>query len=256
MECATKVFAGELCRSDLTIKGQDTDNASWVVTPGGAWCDLLFIAGALTEVSESGDMLHCRVADPTGAFNLTIGGRKSPLIQAILNLPVPSFVTISGRAQMYRKGDTPVVSIRPDHVQGIDRSVRDQWILMTSEAMLGRLEQLHGAMKGRCHDDRTLVAFRHYAITTAQIEELASMVKNAIQSVRAPKTGTEPDVDIHGLVMEIIRANHEPRGIAVEEVIETAGLRGISQQAVLTAIEALIVDDECYQPQKGHIKPL
>ena len=256
MECATKVFAGELCQSDLTIKGDDTDNVTWVVTPGGAWCDLLFIAGALTEVSESGDMLYCRVADPTGAFNLTIGGRKSPLVQTILDLPVPSFVTVTGRAQMYRKGATPAISIRPDRVLGIDRSVRDQWVLMTAEATLGRLEQLHGAVKGLCHDDRTMVAFRHYAITTARIEELASMVKNAIQSVRAPKPGTNPDVDIHGLVMEIIRANREPRGIAVEEVIETAGLRGISQQAVLTAIEALIVEDECYQPQKGHVKPL
>jgi uncharacterized protein len=256
MECATKVFAGELCRSDLSIKGDDTDNTTWIVTPGGAWCDLLFIAGALTEVSESGDMLHCRVADPTGAFNLGIGGRKSLLIQTILNLPVPSFVTVTGRTQMYRKGDTPVISIRPDHIQAIDRSVRDQWVLMTAEATLGRLEQLHGAMKGLCHDDRTMVAFRHYAITNAQIEDLASMVKNAIQSVRDPRTVTNPDVDIHGLVMEIIRENREPRGIAVEEVIEIAGLRGISQQAVLTAIEALIVDDECYQPQKGHVKPL
>jgi DNA replicative helicase MCM subunit Mcm2 (Cdc46/Mcm family) len=127
---------------------------------------------------------------------------------------------------------------------------------MTAEATLGRLEQLHGAVKGLCHDDRAMVAFRHYAITTTQIEELASMVKNAILSVRAPKTGTGPDEDIRGLVMEIIRANREPRGIAVEEVIETAGLRGISQQAVLLAIETLIVDDECYQPQKGHVKPL
>jgi hypothetical protein len=165
-------------------------------------------------------------------------------------------VTVTGRTQMYRKGDTPVISIRPDHIQGINRLVRDQWVLMTAEATLGRLEQLHGAMKGLCHDDRTMVAFRHYAITTAQIEELASMVKNAIQSVRDPRTVINPDVDIHGLVMEIIRENREPRGIAVEEVIEIAGLRGISQQAVLTAIETLIVDDECYQPQKGHVKPL
>jgi hypothetical protein len=33
-------------------------------------------------------------------------------------------------------------------------------------------------------------------------------------------------------------------------------MRAISREAVLAAIESLIVEDECYQPQKGFVKPL
>jgi hypothetical protein len=56
--------------------------------------------------------------------------------------------------------------------------------------------------------------------------------------------------------MEYIRTASGPRGVAVEEIIEMARLRAVSSEAVLTVIESLIVEDECYQPQKGYVKPL
>jgi hypothetical protein len=56
--------------------------------------------------------------------------------------------------------------------------------------------------------------------------------------------------------MEIIKATSSSRGVAVDEIICQAGERGIGQAEVLSAIESLIVDDECYQPQKGFVRPL
>ena len=53
-----------------------------------------------------------------------------------------------------------------------------------------------------------------------------------------------------------MQAQSGPRGMAVEEIIGTASLRGIPQDAVLSAIESLIIEDECYQPQKGFVKLL
>ena len=47
-----------------------------------------------------------------------------------------------------------------------------------------------------------------------------------------------------------------PRGIAVEDIIDTMALRGILKEDVLAALESLIHDDECYQPQKGYVKLL
>ena len=47
-----------------------------------------------------------------------------------------------------------------------------------------------------------------------------------------------------------------PRGVAVEEILEKARLNAISREAALAAIESLIMEDECYQPQKGFVKPL
>ena len=58
------------------------------------------------------------------------------------------------------------------------------------------------------------------------------------------------------MIMEYIRTTSDPRGVAVQEILEMAQLRAISREAVLAAVESLIVEDECYQPQKGFVKPL
>ena len=57
-------------------------------------------------------------------------------------------------------------------------------------------------------------------------------------------------------MMEIICAESGPRGVAVQDVIENGRFKGINTGAVLAAIESLVADDDCYQPQKGYVKPL
>ena len=110
MEGAARVFAGELSRADLTIQDDTAASPAWIVTPGGARCRLLFFAGALTEVEESADTLHCRVADPTGVFDL-VTGTKNPPYQVLAKLPVPSFVTVTGQAFLYRRNGNAVLSV-------------------------------------------------------------------------------------------------------------------------------------------------
>lgn len=256
MEGAARVFAGDFSGSTLSVPADDGENAAWVVTPGAAWCRLVYLAGAITEITESGDMLRCRLADPTGAFNLVIGGRNSLLATEFRKIPVPSFVTITGRAQLYRRNEIIDLSIRPDHVMVVDRAVRDQWTLETAEATLGRLEQVHQVLKGRCTDQHILTAFRHYAHTGAYLQKLAEMIGCAVQSIKPPELIAAMQADVLELVMEIIKSTSSPRGIAVEEVIRIAGEKGISPSDVLAAIESLIVEDECYQPQKGFVKLL
>jgi DNA replicative helicase MCM subunit Mcm2 (Cdc46/Mcm family) len=62
--------------------------------------------------------------------------------------------------------------------------------------------------------------------------------------------------DPREMIMEYIRTTSGPRGVAVDEILEMAQMRAISREAVLAAVESLIVEDECYQPQKGFVKPL
>jgi RPA family protein len=260
MEGAARVFAGDFSGSTLLVQASDGESAAWVVTPGAAWCRLVYLAGAITEITEFGDMLRCRLADPTGAFNLVIGGRNSPLAEQVRKIPVPSFVTVTGRAQLYRRNDTVELSVRPDQVTIVDRAVRDQWTLETAEATLGRLGQIHLAFLGKCSDEPVLTAHRHYATTPEQLQVLADMVGCAVQSIKPAEqvpvpSEVEPSL-VRELVMEIMHAASGPRGIAVEEIISQAGERGIAPAEVLSAIESLIVDDECYQPQKGFVKPL
>jgi RPA family protein len=255
MDGAARVFAGEYSGSTLSIQ-DDLQNPAWVVTPGGAWCRSMFLSGALTEVTESGDMVHTRMADPTGAFNLVIGGRNTPLAEIFCKVPVPSFVTISGRAQMYVKNGVANVTVRPEQIRIVDRQVRDQWVMVTAKSTLVRLTLINLAMTGSCADTRILTAIRHYSITRDRLRELALMVEGALQTIRS--ASCEPAVlpDVRPLVMELIAAGDRPEGVAVEEILRVATDRGVSRESVLTVLESLITDDECYQPRKGFVKPL
>jgi RPA family protein len=257
MEGAVRLFAGEFSQSTLSIPGEDDKSAAWVVTPSGAFCRQVFLAGALVEVQEQGDMLTARVADPTGGFDLVCGGNTAALAESIRKIPLPSFVSVSGRAQLYRKEGRHLLTIRPYQVHIIDRRVRDQWVITTAVATLARLELVHEAQKGTCTDSRTLQAYSHYSPTPKDLGDLAAMVAGALTSVRPPhETDSILSADPREMVMEFIRTTSGPGGVTVEAILEMAQMKAVSRESVLAALESLIVEDECYQPQKGYVKPL
>jgi len=257
MEGAVRLFAGEFSLSTLTVPGEDDRSAAWVVTPSGAYCRQVFLAGALVEVQEQGDMLSFRIADPTGGFDMICGGKNTLLAESILKVPLPSFVSVSGRAQLYRRDGKNVPTIRPEQINSIDRRIRDQWIITTAIATLARLERMHHALKGTCTDRRILQACSHYSLTRKELGDLATLVAGALTSVRPPQdTGSVLQADPREMIMEYIRTTSGTRGVAVEEILMMAQLKAVSREAGLAAIESLIVDDECYQPQKGYVKPL
>jgi uncharacterized protein len=257
MEGSARVFAGEFYQSTLVIPSTEPGSVGWVVTPGGAWCRQMYIAGVLTETVETGDLVRSRLADPTGAFDIVFGGRNGTLTQAFQKIAVPSFVAITGYAQAYQKNGNVLLSVRPDHAQVIDRTCRDMILLSTAEYSLRRFGKIRGIVEGTCTDDRFLRAANHYAITLPKIFELVRMIESAVESVRPrepqPASG---QADVCSVVMELMQNSSGPRGIAVEEIIEILALRGLGKDAVLKALESLIQDDECYQPQKGYVKLL
>jgi hypothetical protein len=256
MEGAARVFAGEYNSSTLQVPGEGDRSASWVVTPGGLWCRLIYIAGVLTEIEETCDLTRCRVADPTGGFDIVLHGTGTPCAEALKKIPVPSFVTVTGHARMFRKNNNVILTVSPDIVMPTDRAVRDQWILTTAEATLKRLEQLHLAMLNRCTEERFRTAQQYYCTTPAKIQELAAMVESAVLAICPPEGEVPARPEARSLVVDLIQSNNGPRGVAVEEIIRQAAGHGVSQEAVLKAVESLILDDECYQPQKGFVKLL
>ena len=120
MEGAVRVFAGELVRSTLTVPDGDDRSAAWVVTPSGAYCRQVFLAGALVEVQEQGEMLSARLADPTGGFTLVCSG-SSTLAESIRKIPLPSFVSVTGQHRYTAQKKGQSMTIRPDQVLVIDR---------------------------------------------------------------------------------------------------------------------------------------
>jgi RPA family protein len=257
MDGAVRLFAGEFSSSTLTVPDRDDRNAAWVVTPSGGFCRQVFIAGALVEVHELEGFLTFRVADPTGGFDCICGGNTTSLAESVRAIPLPSFVSVAGRAQMYRRDGKSVLTIRPEHVQVIDRRTRDQWVITTARATIRRLEAMLAVLKGTSPDDRIRKAVSHYSPTPELLDGLAGLVEDALASVRpAEESAAVAVADPRDTIMEFLRAKSGPRGTSVEEVLGMARANGISQEAALAAIESLIVDDECYQPQKGFVKLL
>ena len=82
------------------------------------------------------------------------------------------------------------------------------------------------------------------------------MVVSAVNAVRPAECEAPQQPDVRTLVLELILAGSGTRGISVDQIIKEAAIQGVSQEAVLAVIESLIVDDECYQPLKGFVKPL
>jgi RPA family protein len=257
MEGAVRLFAGEFSQSTLTVPDSDDRSAAWVVSPSGGFCRQVFLAGALVGVHEEGGMLSFRVADPTGGFDCVSGGNGTSPAGLVRTLPLPSFVSVLGQARMYSREGKPVLTIRPDLVQVIDRRTRDQWVITTAQATLGRLKAMHGALKGTCTDSRVLQAFSHYSPAGKDLDALAGMVADALARVRpAEEAPQAPEADARSAIMDYLRTKSGPRGTSVEEIIAMARTQGFSPESALAAIESLIVEDECYQPQKGFVKLL
>jgi hypothetical protein len=257
MEGAARVFAGDYAQATLSVPADDPVSAAWVVTPGGAWCRSLYLCGALTEVAEVADVLYCRLADPTGAFDVVAGGRKGAVTEQLRAIPVPSFIAVTGTAQLYRKNGGWAVQVRPEFVETIDKAGRNRWVVATSDMAIARLEGLLSALEGNPGDDRVTRVIRHYSLTREKLRAMAAEIEAALPGACvAPEAIPVAEADISTAVMEIIRAESGPRGVSVEDVIAKAGALGHTQVAVLAAIEALITNDDCYQPQKGYVKPL
>ncbi|MDD4483228.1 MAG: hypothetical protein PHD55_02525 [Methanoregula sp.] len=255
MEGAARVFAGDFSQSTLSVPDEN-GNLSWVVTPGGAWCRLVYLCGALTEVTESADVLYCRLADPTGAFTLVSGGRNALLAEQIRALPVPSFIAVTGTAHLIKRNGGCDTVVRPEHIAASDRAGRDRWIVTTADMTISRLGLLLDAIEGNKADGRDGTVVRHYSLTKERIREMAEIVGGALAGVRTAPPAQEAPADITGIVMEIVKEKSGPRGVSVDDVVAEAGTQGCSQDAVIAAIRTLIENDDCYQPQKGYVKPL
>jgi RPA family protein len=259
MEGSARLFASEFSRTTLSVPGSPPNDPPFIITPTGARCRNLFVTGVLTEIDERAGMILFRVSDPTGAFGLSINDRQQKIAEVVKELAVPSFVSVLGSVHTFRSGESVRAVLRPESVRAADRAERDRWILATADHTLDRLLAAARAIGSGTGDEAILMAIRHYALTREMIREFSRMVEEAAAGVAASTASAKtqpPAEEITSVVMGIIRERSGIKGIAVEDVIARAAEAGIGQDATLAAIGVLVTEDECYQPQKGFVKPL
>ena len=249
MEGTTRVFAGEYGRARLPLWQER------VLTPSGACCRQIFLAGALTEADQRGpDLWYGRVADPTGVFKIRAERPDREHQEVLRNLSIPSFVTVVGEAAFFSGDAGPAVSLF--QIQESDRTVRDRWILRTAEVTGDRLAVLTETIRSGTGPIPAITAIRQYSLTAADIRDLAGMVCQALEAV-APSAGAAlPQEEITATVLTIVREAAGKKGIPFEDLAIIAGKSGIGNRELREALRILLEEDECYQPAREVFKPL
>ncbi|MEI8330659.1 MAG: nucleic acid-binding protein [Methanomicrobiales archaeon] len=145
-EPARRVFASELRECRYQFKdGEDEKSPTFILLPTGERCNRVFIVGTLTEKQRQGDQnmfYRGRVVDPTGTFFIMAGSYQPEAMQQLAKIETPAFVAVIGKPSLYRKDEasSPMISIRVESINVVDKETRDLWILDTAERTLDRIE--------------------------------------------------------------------------------------------------------------------
>ncbi|PKL58606.1 MAG: nucleic acid-binding protein [Methanomicrobiales archaeon HGW-Methanomicrobiales-5] len=145
-EPARRVFASELRECRYQFKdGEDEKSPTFVLLPTGERCNRVFIVGTLTEKTRQGEQnmfYRGRVVDPTGTFFIMAGSYQPEAMQQLAKIETPAFVAVIGKPSVYRKDEAsaPMVSIRVESINVVDKETRDLWVLDTAERTLDRIE--------------------------------------------------------------------------------------------------------------------
>jgi uncharacterized protein len=145
-EPARRVFASELreCRYQFK-EGEDEKSPTFVLLPTGERCNRIFIVGTLTEKTRQGEQnifYRGRVVDPTGTFYVMAGSYQPEAMQQLAKIETPAFVAVIGKPSIYRKDEAsaPLVSVRIESINVVDKEIRDLWTLDTAARTLDRIE--------------------------------------------------------------------------------------------------------------------
>lgn len=145
-EPARRVFAAELRECRYSFKdGEDEKSPTFVLLPTGERSNRIFLIGTLTEKQRQGDQnvfYRGRVVDPTGTFFIMAGSYQPEAMQQLAKIETPAFVAVVGKPSIYQKdpASAPLVSVRIESINVVDKETRDLWVLDTAARTLDRVE--------------------------------------------------------------------------------------------------------------------
>ncbi|UCF50176.1 MAG: hypothetical protein JSU91_01455 [Thermoplasmatales archaeon] len=223
-QTAWRVFAGEFNDSTVEIKGEGEMTPSFVVTPLGAKVNRLFIIGVLTDVeniSQEGELVRAHISDPTGVFTVYSGQYQKDVTDALLNIDVPTFVAVIGKARTYNPEEGLMyVSIRPEKILEVSADIRDKWIFETCKNTKNRIEAIMEAMKmdeskineltklgySKELSEGIVEALKSYE--NIDLEKYVTLIKESLQYLR-PSKETLPNLKIDDEEKEIVEEEND-----------------------------------------------
>ena len=257
MEPVSRVFAADLNASSLVLDHGDAPDRRIVLTPSASPCNLLYLTGVLLEVNgRKGDLMHARVADPTGAFELQVLGKEPETAELLSILKPPAFITAIAGLRLTGNSIRNPCILDLMEIRQTDRAVRDSWVIRTGELMFERIIGLNDALSSGTGSPATKTVISHYHHSSQTISDMARMIRSAVRKVGHVPGGALQAGDPVRDVLAIIRENGGDKGVLLDTIILIAQKSGLQADQVKSAVETLLVEDECYQPLKGVIKLL
>jgi RPA family protein len=146
-ELAWRVFAGEYNATTAQLEPEKEREPGYLITPVGAKINRVYVVGVLTDVEKiekNGNVNYrARVSDRTGVFYIYAGQYDPNVINVLSTLEPPKYVAVIGKSRMYSPNEnTTYVSIRPERIVEVDKSIRDNWLLDAAKSLKTRLEAL------------------------------------------------------------------------------------------------------------------
>jgi RPA family protein len=148
-EVARRVFADELRSSNYSFRDGDDQYQyapQYLLTPTGARCNRVFLAGTLTERDDIGgdtEYWRGRVVDPTGSVLIYAGQYQPEAASILAGIEPPAFVAVVGKPSLYQTEDgNMIVSVRAEAIRTIDQQTRSLWIMDAAKRTLERLKEL------------------------------------------------------------------------------------------------------------------
>ena len=278
-EPAWRVFAAEYNASKHFIKAEEKKKPSYVITPIGAKISRLFIVGVLTEVRVINDeVITARVADQSGAFYLFVGKFRPRARQVLESTPVPQFVAVVGKTNVYRpRDDLTYVSVVPEYIKVVDEVLRDYWVLDTAKKLRAKIDAMKEALNMEHPSIENLInlgfsekisegvitAITQYDKINVEIYE--DILKNALKhllpeyqemgyelpSVNDDKSNEIEDAELESKILDIIDKLDDGGGAIYSDILDESGIEGPLLDQIL---DNLRERGEIYEPYIGKIK--
>jgi len=154
-ETAWRLFAHEFQSSVQEEVGPGERPVRHVLSPVGARMNRVLLVGTLgvpeaVGKDPSAPFLRARLADPTGAFNVTAGGFQPRALRTFQSIPAPQRSLVVGKAHLYSGRDGVAYgSVRAEAVRPISEEDYRAALEETLRQTLARLDLMEDVRHGR-----------------------------------------------------------------------------------------------------------
>ncbi len=283
-EVAMRIFAAEYRHSTKKYSDGGERSPSYVISPMGARINRLFVAGTLTEVSNTGSdddpVWKAKIVDGTGVFFISAGKYQPQAAAALSKIEPPQFVAVVGKSRIYSPDDTAhYLSIRPEAIRVIDRQERDMWVLQAARDLKRRIEAFQELGNMETPDSKELIslgypehvaegivlAYDYYGepdmvtYRTLLLRALRSVLPGYEQDgeleVYEEENEEEVDEDMQRTFLDMVEEfDVDDRGAEVAKVYDAGKKRGLSREDMENMLHYLLDVGSVYEPQLGRIK--